>query len=195
MHQLKSLIINYKFIHTQYKDNNWECCQFQLRSHRKSNVEVLHHWKCSIIAWLQSIHEHLLTVCKLSIQDNNCHYLPHWCTKCTFPGTCLLHKVDKVTMRTARKGFVHGCASIILMQRARNQWYSRKQTHITNSHDLYEITIEEWQNNMYMLPNNNLRQCLHVPGLNLYPCPYNKGNLLNYKSLDSFLLFQKGWHG
>ena len=91
--------------------------------------------------------------------------------------------------KTAQRRFILGYASTIADAECK-QRYSEKLS-LINGHDPYELPREEWQDNMDMWPAiTYVHVCMY---LILYPSPYTKDDMLNYKTLDSFQNFQNGW--
>ena len=89
---------------------------------------------------------------------------------------------SSMAKRTAQKGFIPGYASTIADAECK-QRYAEK-LNLINGHDPYELPREEWQDNIDMWPAiTYVYVCMY---LILYPSPYTKDNMLNYKSLDSF---------
>ena len=95
-------------------------------------------------------------------------------------------------MRThddAQKGFIPGYASTIADAECKQRYAVKLD--LINGHDPYKLPREEWQDNIDMWPAiAYMHVCMY---LILYPSPYTKDDMLNYKSLDSFQNFQNGW--
>lgn len=62
---------------------------------------------------------------------------------------------------------------------------------LVNGIDPYEIPRSEWQDNVDLWPAiTHVHVCMY---LILSPSPYTKEDLLNYKSLDCYQNFVRGW--
>ena len=91
--------------------------------------------------------------------------------------------VDKMTTKSEQKGFLPGYASTIVDSECKQRYADKLM--LISGHDPYEIPKEEWQDiNVDMWPAiSYVHVCMY---LILYPSPYTKDDMLNYKSLDSF---------
>ena len=87
-------------------------------------------------------------------------------------------------------GLIPDYASSVLIDKASKKRYSSK-LELVNGLDPYEIPRSEWQDDADLWP-----AVTHVHVymyLILTPSPYSEKDLLNYKSLDCYKNFIKGW--
>ena len=62
---------------------------------------------------------------------------------------------------------------------------------LVNGTDPYEVSMNEWQDDIDHWPAvTHVHVCMY---LILTPSPYTENDMLNYKSLDSYQNFVKGW--
>ena len=101
-------------------------------------------------------------------------------------GICAWFVMSK---KAAKKGFNPGYASTIADVESK-QRYAYKLW-LISGHDPYELPGEEWQDNIEMWPAITfVHVCMY---LIVYPSPYTKDDMLNYKSLYSFKNIHNGW--
>ena len=78
---------------------------------------------------------------------------------------------------------------MLLWLRARERY--RDKVAIISGVDLHKISQNEWMDNFDLWPADTH---IHIGKyLLLNPSPYSKDDLLNYKSLDSYINFIFGW--
>ena len=68
--------------------------------------------------------------------------------------------------------------------------YKEKLQYISDK-DPYELKLTEWKNDLELWPSvTHVHVCMY---LILTPSPYTEKDMLNYKSIDSYQNFVKGW--
>ena len=86
-------------------------------------------------------------------------------------------------------GFIPGY-SLTLTSEASKRRYNEKLK-LLDGIDPYEVDKKEWQDDLDLWPAiTHVHACMY---LILSPSPYTENDILNYKSLDSYQNFVKGW--
>ena len=88
-----------------------------------------------------------------------------------------------------QRGFIPSYSTTIADADSKKRYADKLDT--SNGIDPYEIPRNEWQDNIDMWPAiTHVHVCMY---LILSPSPYTKEDLLNYKSLDCYQNFVRGW--
>lgn len=86
-------------------------------------------------------------------------------------------------------GLNPGYSSTLVDEDSKERYANKLQ--LINGIDPYEILKGEWQDNVDLWPAiTHIHVCMY---LILTPSPYSEKDLLNYKSLDCYQNFVRGW--
>ena len=74
---------------------------------------------------------------------------------------------------------------------AKRRYMDKLKLHVAEGADPYEVPKNEWKDDIDLWPAiTHVHVCMY---LILSPSPYSDKDMLNYKSLDSYQSFVKGW--
>lgn len=86
-------------------------------------------------------------------------------------------------------GFLPGYRSTIKDSQSQKRY--KEKLEIIDDMDPYELKKSEWNDDVNLWPAvTHVHVCMY---LILTPSPYTDRDMLNYKSLDSYINFTKGW--
>ena len=89
----------------------------------------------------------------------------------------------------ANRGLKAGYTDGMVDRDSKNRYMEKLK--LINSQDPYELPKHTWQDDISLWPSiTYVNVCLYLV---LRKGPYTEEDMLNYKSLDSFINFQKGW--
>ena len=100
-----------------------------------------------------------------------------------------LENCDGMATGKADEGFISGYWSTIADKESKRRYADKLR--LVNGSDPYEVPKKDWNDIIDMWPGiTYVHACMY---LILNPSPYTKEDMLNYKSLDSYRIFQDGW--
>ena len=86
-------------------------------------------------------------------------------------------------------GLLPGYSKTLVSEDSKRRY--REKLKIINEINPYELSKKEWQDDVNLWPAiTQVHICMY---LILTPSPYSDKDMLNYKSLDSYQNFVKGW--
>ena len=100
-----------------------------------------------------------------------------------------LENCDGMATGKADEGFISGYWSTIADKESKRRYADKLR--LVNGSDPCGVPKKDWNDILDMWPGiTYVHACMY---LILNPSPYTKEDMLNYKSLDSYRIFQDGW--